>query len=125
MHEVSCESYILFFLLKCEVNIAVLIRRKARIRSTGQASKRNIKKIFLRRFPLSGLLSKACGSKNKIAMKSVHKKTGITKLCRFLANTLRVNKNCHEKFLKKSVVRSRLQAVGPATYVQNKHTQHM
>ena len=39
-----------------------------------------IRKVFLRRFPLS----------------------------RFLAKTLRVNKNCHEKFLKKSVVRSRL-----------------
>ena len=39
-----------------------------------------IRIVFLRRFPLS----------------------------RFLAKTLRVNKNCHEKFLKKSVVRSRL-----------------
>ena len=39
-----------------------------------------IQKVFLWRFPLS----------------------------RFLAKTLRVNKNCHEKLLKKSVVRSRL-----------------
>ena len=38
-------------------------------------------------------------------------------LNRFLAKTLRLNKNFHEKFLKKSVVRSRLETVGPASYV--------
>ena len=60
------------------------------IDSSPQARHQNeIRKVFLRRFPLN----------------------------RFLAKTLRLNKNCHEKFLKKSVVRSRLQTVGPATYV--------
>ena len=47
-----------------------------------------IRKIFLRRFPLN----------------------------RFLAKTLRENKNCHEKFLKKSVVRGQnLKTMGPGT----------
>ena len=50
------------------------------VRIPGQSSKMKYKKIFLRRLPLS----------------------------RFLAKTLRVNKIAMKKFLKKSVVRSRL-----------------
>ena len=54
-------------------------RRVNYLTGSGQARLQNkIRKVFLRRLPLS----------------------------RFLAKTLRVNKNCHEKFLKKSVVRN-------------------
>ena len=52
-----------------------------------QARHRNkIQKVFLRQFPLS----------------------------RFLAKTLRVNKNCHEKVSQKSIAHGRLQIVAPA-----------
>ena len=55
-----------------------LIRRKTRVHIPGQASKLNMKKIFLLRFPLS----------------------------RYLAKAVRVNKNCHEKVSHKYVVGS-------------------
>ena len=49
-----------------------LIRRKARVRIPGQASKRNMKKTFLRRLPLSRFLAKILRV-DKIAMKSFSK----------------------------------------------------
>ena len=58
---------------RIEVAIALylvcwLIRRKAQVRIPGQTSKRNMKKLFLRRFPLNRLLAKTL-TVNKPAMK--------------------------------------------------------
>ena len=54
---------------------------------------------------VSAYYTKSQGSSPRLDIKTKYKKYFFG---RFLAKTLRVNKNCHEKFLIKSVVRSRL-----------------
>ena len=63
--------------------------------------------------------TKSQGSSSRSDIKTKYEKyfCGDFLSAKFLVKTLRSKSNCHENFLKKSVVRSRLLTVGPAIYV--------